>query len=552
MADLRRTGDTAVTHGLAELNLSHRRQPTVTQEDRRSGAKVASHAVRRASASLTSDADGDDRDSHERASHASSEVTRQGVRGARRVAGGFAEVRGSLSGPARARQGATAPAGARAAFSPTSSSRSQAGRPVSGGLVAQRRRLATGVATPRMAGSAPVVAPVRVRATTRAANLVSQGVHVASGAVRALAVVAASKTAVIAIVVVTVIVGVMAVMSFLPSFAHEHERQAGLCAPGAPGAIVQVADFPAEAAGYSGQALHNAAVIMQTATDLGMNQHAQVIGLMVAIQESDLGRHPSTASPDANGDAGLFQQRQLPGWYGSLEQVNDAAYAARAFYAGVTATGPGSPGSAGGNGHLPGLADVDGWETMRPTLAANAVQRSRYPEAYARHEATARQLVAGLSGASVDATGAITCGAGLDTEATGTRKAVVDTALALLGTGIRYEMGAGGPNGPTRGATDCSGLTSYAWNAGAGLTFGRSAAQQWATLAAYRVHPSEIQPGDLLFYSYGRLGGRVDHVGMYIGDGQMIESISPSKPLVVGPARFTGASFVGIASPPAP
>jgi hypothetical protein len=55
-------------------------------------------------------------------------------------------------------------------------------------------------------------------------------------------------------------------------------------------------------------------------------------------------------------------------------------YAAEAFFGGVN---PPSP---------PGLVDIDGWETMPFTVAAQAVQVSAFPDAYARHEDTAREI----------------------------------------------------------------------------------------------------------------------------------------------------------------
>lgn len=85
----------------------------------------------------------------------------------------------------------------------------------------------------------------------------------------------------------------------------------------------------------------------------------------------------------------------------------------------------------------------------------------------------------------------------------------VDTALDQLGTPYRY--GATGP-----GAFDCSGLTSFAWRA-AGVEIPRTSGQQFASLP--RVAAADRQPGDLVAF-----GNPVHHIGIYLGDDQMVEA----------------------------
>ena len=74
---------------------------------------------------------------------------------------------------------------------------------------------------------------------------------------------------------------------------------------------------------------------------------------------------------------GLFQQRPSQGW-GTPSQILDPTYATRRFYK--------------------ALVKVDGWETMSVTEAAQAVQRSAYPDAYAAHEPVAHALANALTG----------------------------------------------------------------------------------------------------------------------------------------------------------
>jgi cell wall-associated NlpC family hydrolase len=75
--------------------------------------------------------------------------------------------------------------------------------------------------------------------------------------------------------------------------------------------------------------------------------------------------------------------------------------------------------------------------------------------------------------------------------------------------GKPYVYGAAGPD-----SFDCSGLTMYVW-AQAGVSLPHSAAGQWDDTT--RVPVSDLQPGDLVFYYTP-----VDHVGIYVGGGQMI------------------------------
>ncbi len=82
--------------------------------------------------------------------------------------------------------------------------------------------------------------------------------------------------------------------------------------------------------------------------------------------------------------------------------------------------------------------------------------------------------------------------------------------------GKPYQWGGSGPE-----TFDCSGLTSWAWRAG-GKSLPHSSRAQWT--ATSRVSIDAIEPGDLLFY-----GEPIHHVGLYIGDGQMIEAPETGK-----------------------
>jgi LysM repeat protein len=126
----------------------------------------------------------------------------------------------------------------------------------------------------------------------------------------------------------------------------------------------------------------NAAIIVQVGHDLGVPDYGIIIALATAMQESSL-RNLSWGDLDS---VGLFQQRPSSGW-GSVEQLTDPSYAARLFYG-----GPSNP----NRGYTRGLLDISGWESMPLTQAAQRVQISAYPDAYAKWEASARAWYAEL------------------------------------------------------------------------------------------------------------------------------------------------------------
>ncbi|GAA2577892.1 C40 family peptidase [Actinomadura fulvescens] len=96
--------------------------------------------------------------------------------------------------------------------------------------------------------------------------------------------------------------------------------------------------------------------------------------------------------------------------------------------------------------------------------------------------------------------------------ASGSARVALNFAYSKLGT--PYQYGGTGPR------YDCSGLTMRAWEA-AGVSITRTTNSQYA--ATKRVAKSDIQPGDLLFFR------SLGHVGLYVGNGQMIHSPRTGK-----------------------
>lgn len=124
-----------------------------------------------------------------------------------------------------------------------------------------------------------------------------------------------------------------------------------------------------------------AALLTATSLRRGMPARAATIAIATGLQESKL-RNIDYGDRDS---VGIFQQRPSQGW-GTVEQIMDPVYSTHAFY--------------------DALEKVDGYGAMEITVAAQTVQRSAYPEAYAQHEARSRAWASALTGYSP---AALTC-----------------------------------------------------------------------------------------------------------------------------------------------
>ena len=114
-------------------------------------------------------------------------------------------------------------------------------------------------------------------------------------------------------------------------------------------------------------------------------------------------------------------------------------------------------------------------------------------------------------------------------------------ALAEAQIGTPYVWGGAAPGG-----FDCSGLVQWTY-AQVGVNLPRTAQQQYDTAAP--IATTQIQPGDLLFYAqtYPDPSSTITHVGIYIGNGQMINAPTDGDVVRVMPAfdGFWGAHFAG-------
>lgn len=107
------------------------------------------------------------------------------------------------------------------------------------------------------------------------------------------------------------------------------------------------------------------------------------------------------------------------------------------------------------------------------------------------------------------------------------RQNLVNYALQFVGG--RY---AAGGNDPHTGA-DCSGFTRYVMQYGAGVSLNRSSGAQ--ATQGRTVSANEMQPGDLIFYASG---SRVNHVAMYIGNGQIVHASTYKTGIKISPWNY--------------
>nr|WP_201787543.1 hypothetical protein [Wenjunlia vitaminophila] len=177
----------------------------------------------------------------------------------------------------------------------------------------------------------------------------------------------------------------------------------------------------------------NAATITAVASVRGLPERAVTIALATAMQESGL----ENIRYGDRDSLGLFQQRPSQGW-GTREQVLDPVYSSNAFFE--------------------ALEDVPGYSRLPLTVAAQKVQRSGYPQAYAKHEPEAAVVAAALTGREG---GALTCTINADSEPGGSAGRVADRverefvdvagSVERSGRTLRYRPEADGVEGGRHG-----------------------------------------------------------------------------------------------------
>lgn len=305
---------------------------------------------------------------------------------------------------------------------------------------------------------------------------------------------------------------------------------------------------------WSPEQMDNAETITQTAAARRLPRRAAVIAIAAAITESTLKNVP-------HGDrdsVGLFQERPSAGW-GTPEDILNPVYATNKFF-----------------DHL--LA-ISGWPSMPVGQAAQAVEVSAFPDRYSSHESAATKLVdrfwsgpdnpvpapaggggpppvqqlahattgcpdQGGSNLPIDPQHPCQLPPGFALPIDGRQRAAVEFALGQCGK--PYVWGAKGPD-----AFDCSGLVQAAWaHAGVSIPAGTYAEAKSGDAV---VGMDELQPGDLLFIP-GSDGTAANpgHVGMYIGQGLIVNAYDEKTGIVVDSIDHWRGQVVAIRRPAPP
>lgn len=175
----------------------------------------------------------------------------------------------------------------------------------------------------------------------------------------------------------------IALVMFMTSAVDEHEPLELASTCGEDIVIDPDADLP-EVSNYNREQMENAAIITAVGQDMEIPPRGWIIAVATAIQEASLHNLGHLGDRNDHDSLGLFQQRPSQGW-GTPEEITDPVKSSELFYE--------------------KLEDVENWETMPLTQAAQVVQVSAFPDAYAKHEPDAVEIVNALTrgGARVSA-----------------------------------------------------------------------------------------------------------------------------------------------------
>jgi len=273
----------------------------------------------------------------------------------------------------------------------------------------------------------------------------------------------------------------------------------------------------------------NAGTIISVVQNERFDALAATAALSAALVESSL----VNLDHGDSDSLGLFQERPSQGW-GTPLQIMDPLYATQVW--------------------LAHMAKVPNWESLAPDVIAQAVEVSAYPARYTDQVASAQVLL----GVGTTCTGqqnvptlpssgdSLPAGYSIPPGATSQEITAVNYVTGQLGK--PYVYGGGGTFGASGSAVpciggyidgnkcsaayaaeagepgfDCSGLMQAAW-AAAGVTIDRTTYSQVSdgTAVASTV---DLTPGDLIFIPGSDAEGALPgHVGMYIGDGLLVDA----------------------------
>jgi cell wall-associated NlpC family hydrolase len=301
----------------------------------------------------------------------------------------------------------------------------------------------------------------------------------------------------------------------------------------------------------------NAVIITHVGQQMGLPDNALQIALGTALEESTLWDYPNPSVPGSETDpnvqwgayspsnppstgssVGLFQQ-QVGIWdhnTATVAEAMDPQWAAQTFYA--------------------ALEGVPGWQSASTPaqmgVVAQTVQASAHPRRYQWWMPGAATLLGAVLQVSCQGT----------VSATGRAAVVVAAAEKWVGN-TPYVWGGGGPSGPSGSAVgpagyagkpgfDCSGLVEYAL-AQVGIMVPHYSVNQFDIVQAaggFTTNIAQLQPGDLVFFigapSENGTPTRPGHVGIYIGNGEMVNAPYTGTLVSISPVtQSTAGGFVG-------
>ncbi|MFJ1744396.1 C40 family peptidase [Streptomyces microflavus] len=359
----------------------------------------------------------------------------------------------------------------------------------------------------------------------------------------------------IAALVALTVIGLAFIAAHVTGLARSEAEAASRtqCTPSTGGDTAQItrqvqevlagSPAPASVPGLSvpKEQIPNARTIVATGITMNIPARGQIVALATALQESTL-RNIDYGDRDS---VGLFQQRPSQGW-GTRQQILDPVYASTKFYNALTS-----------------LKD---WESMPVTIAAQKVQKSAFPDAYAKHEplATAlqqaiapplgggRPAAASPTGLGIAAVcpadpaaadygnipaGSLPPGFQIPANASPQARNAIRWALGQLGTPYQWGGTCTNPHGDNpRDRCDCSSLMQRAYGV-AGVTISRTTYTQIHD--GRTVPAAAVQPGDLVF-TVGT-ASRPEHVAMYIGNGLVVHAPKPGRVVEVAELASHGA-----------
>ncbi|MEV0158067.1 C40 family peptidase [Micromonospora sp. NPDC050686] len=293
----------------------------------------------------------------------------------------------------------------------------------------------------------------------------------------------------------------------------------GGCGTAAP--VAGTAGQPPGAGSWDAEQLQIAGAIIDVGVAKGVPRWGWVVAVATAMQESGLRNLPHLGNRNDHDSMGVFQQRPSQGW-GAVAQLSEPAHQARKFF--------------------DKLLTVPGWESMPLTQAAQAVQVSAFPDAYAKWTNDAlhlvEQLTSTLGDCATEALTALPAGFALPANTPPAVTTAISWAVNQLGTPYHFGGSCTDPHsGDPDTQCDCSSLMQASYRA-AGIALPRVTTDQ--VRAGQRVNDlAFLLPGDLIFIP-GSRGTMTNprHVGMYLGDGLIIHA--PKTGDVVKITRLSG------------